>query len=126
MVIEAKEAAGESLKLACRAAPPGKTRSSPVPGATSPTQLAPVAQWLSAPPPSHNRVAGAIRPSRTSSRGRNGDLGAALLLAAVSCLLCCRCDVQRSRAIPVFLSVRTLGEKRNNGQENEGGTLAGH
>src|SRR5437016_4091430 len=34
----------------------GKTRLSPPRGATSPTQLAAVVQWLSAPPPSQVRV----------------------------------------------------------------------
>src|SRR5437660_12440096 len=49
-------------------APAGKTRSSPGCGARSPTQLAAVAQWLSAPPPSQVATAGARRVSRRSRR----------------------------------------------------------
>src|SRR6516164_9620457 len=46
----------------------GKTRSSPGCGAMSPTQLAAVVQWLSAPPPSQVATAGARRVSRRSRR----------------------------------------------------------
>ena len=50
-------AAAKLLLLASRAAPDGKTRSSPALGATFPAQLAAVVQLLSAPPPSHVLVA---------------------------------------------------------------------
>src|SRR5262245_19750074 len=57
-----------------RAAVPGNSReSTPGVGATSPTQLAAVAQLLSTRlPPSQTRVAGARRSSNDSSRGRKG------------------------------------------------------
>src|SRR5205823_13679142 len=60
--------AGKSLTLVSRAAPCGKTRSSPGCGATSPTQLAAVVQLLSGPPPSQVATAGARRVSRRSRR----------------------------------------------------------
>src|SRR5437763_2426822 len=70
--------AGKLLTFVSRTAPPGKTRSSPGCGATSPTQLAGVVQLLSAPPPSHVATAGARRSSRGLTRiggyPRRGDV----------------------------------------------------